>query len=324
MIVVTTPIDLHIEEGSAEAPVVVLIHGLGMNRHFWTDPARCPAIGGMASLSVFLNGPPPLEGAERFSLGLSRETDPSLQEKLSAAGFSVVGWSQKRPLGPAQEAVDELAFVMDKVREAYGNRPIHMVCHSRGGLIARKYLSVHGAGNVRSLVTMGTPHHGTRMASIGKQLGIAAPLLEGLLPRDSQGTLTKALKRTAEFFSGPALSELMPESSFVRLLGTDVPPGVRTFTVGGTDPALLTIHVRARAGVAWTPVELPGFLFNTMPERLRPLEVLPGRGDGLVTDESSRLPGVRHMSVPCNHVTIAFDTEVRERALEFLLADQPL
>ena len=319
----TTPLDVHIDEGPADSPVVVLIHGLGMNRHFWSEPALCPAVGGMVSLPRIMGTRPAPDSPGRVSLGLPPQVLPAFSKRLKETGMTVVSWSQKRPLGPVQEAVDELACVMDKVTEVFAKRPVHLVCHSRGGLIARKHLSLHGPGEVRSLVTMGTPHHGTRMASIGKQLGVAAPVLEGLLPRDARGTLTRALKRAAEFFSGPALSELMPESSFIHSLGTDVPSSVRTFTVGGTNPALLTLYIRAREHTAWTPIQLPGFLFNTVPERLRPLEVLDGKGDGLVTDESSRLPGVRHMSVPRNHVTVAFDPEVQKRALEFLLADQP-
>jgi len=42
-----------------------------------------------------------------------------------------------------------------------------VVGHSMGGLAARAWMRVHGAGRVARLITLGTPHHGTCLASLG-------------------------------------------------------------------------------------------------------------------------------------------------------------
>ncbi|MES2019526.1 MAG: alpha/beta fold hydrolase [Pseudomonadota bacterium] len=42
-----------------------------------------------------------------------------------------------------------------------------IVAHSMGGLVARAYLRAHGAERVAHVFTLGTPHHGTSLASFG-------------------------------------------------------------------------------------------------------------------------------------------------------------
>jgi triacylglycerol esterase/lipase EstA (alpha/beta hydrolase family) len=42
-----------------------------------------------------------------------------------------------------------------------------IVAHSMGGLVARAYLAAHGPGQVAHVFTLGTPHHGTSLASFG-------------------------------------------------------------------------------------------------------------------------------------------------------------
>ena len=42
-----------------------------------------------------------------------------------------------------------------------------IVAHSMGGLVARAWLRAHGSERVARVITLGTPHHGTRLASFG-------------------------------------------------------------------------------------------------------------------------------------------------------------
>jgi len=48
-----------------------------------------------------------------------------------------------------------------------GHDQVALVCHSMGGLAARAYLRVHGDLAVSRVITLGTPHRGTRMAHLG-------------------------------------------------------------------------------------------------------------------------------------------------------------
>lgn len=58
-----------------------------------------------------------------------------------------------------------------------------IVGHSMGGLAARAWMRVHGARRVARLITLGTPHHGTCLASLGpginaqqmRRSGVAGP-----------------------------------------------------------------------------------------------------------------------------------------------------
>jgi len=59
-----------------------------------------------------------------------------------------------------QEAVEELCA-------ASGAAQVAIVAHSMGGLVARAWMRVHGSARVARIVTLGTPHHGTRLASFG-------------------------------------------------------------------------------------------------------------------------------------------------------------
>ena len=70
------------------------------------------------------------------------------------------------------ESIDTLGRrVADKIEgicERYELSGFHIVGHSKGGIIARHYVQNHGGDRrVRSLITLGSPHHGTPTALLG-------------------------------------------------------------------------------------------------------------------------------------------------------------
>jgi len=72
-------------------------------------------------------------------------------------------------LGPHHWMIEENAQLLkeaiDHIKERHG--PVHLVAHSMGGLIARYYLQeMQGAPNIRSLITLATPHQGTPVAHL--------------------------------------------------------------------------------------------------------------------------------------------------------------
>lgn len=56
---------------------------------------------------------------------------------------------------------------IEEVCAATGCARVILVGHSMGGLAARAYLRAHGNGRVAKLVTLATPHFGTRLAMLG-------------------------------------------------------------------------------------------------------------------------------------------------------------
>lgn len=53
-----------------------------------------------------------------------------------------------------------LKEILDTVKYQTGRPKVIIVAHSMGGLVARRYMQIFGAGNVAKLVTLGTPHQG--------------------------------------------------------------------------------------------------------------------------------------------------------------------
>ncbi|MFC6062685.1 alpha/beta fold hydrolase [Streptomyces ochraceiscleroticus] len=66
-----------------------------------------------------------------------------------------------------RKAAELLGRHVEDVCERTGHRRIDLVGHSLGGLIARYYVQrLGGDARIRTLVTLGTPHGGTRLASL--------------------------------------------------------------------------------------------------------------------------------------------------------------
>ena len=74
-------------------------------------------------------------------------------------------------LEPMLGAIDDYVPLVERAVASLcskSNIPkVIIVAHSMGGLVARAYVREHGAGCVAHIFTMGTPHHGTSLASMG-------------------------------------------------------------------------------------------------------------------------------------------------------------
>lgn len=288
-------LDIRFRKGDKGKPLAVFIHGLGMDADFWAAPARARVLGGRYPLSILLGS--------RVELKTSY-TD------LMELGFSILTWSQSRPAGPAAVAEGELAAILRQFAEHSGEG-LFLIGHSRGGLVARKYLESH-RGKIRALITLSTPHAGTSLARWAAFMSPLASAISSLLKNfDSKETET-AFQRILRFLCSSGLRELLPGSELYRGLKDEKVGGARYFSVGGTDPDLL----RALA------VPLPKLLAGVVPEKMFPEELRDGLGDGLVSAASSVLPyGDAHRNFPSNHASIVFDRAVRDFILH--LAEEP-
>src|SRR6185369_13560665 len=63
--------------------------------------------------------------------------------------------------------VAKLHLEIERITAGCGVPQVIVVCHSMGGLIARRYLQVHGEARIARLVTIASPHHGTVMSRLG-------------------------------------------------------------------------------------------------------------------------------------------------------------
>ncbi len=135
----------------------------------------------------------------------TRQVWQVMEDRLRADGYGVFSFDLGGLLWRFNNrSIDEQArMIGDKLEgicSRYGLSRFHIVGHSMGGLIARTYIQHHGgARRVKSLLTLGTPHHGTPTAAIGVWL-----MAGGLLSRNP--------------------GEMVPFSPFMRRLNRDVFP----------------------------------------------------------------------------------------------------
>lgn len=108
-------------------PPVLMLHGYGANSGFWRP----------------------------FSALLDKE-------RISHAAID---------LEPVLAGIDDYATLIeaevDALLRSSGAAQVILLCHSMGGLAARAWLRDHGATRVACVITLGTPHAGSLLASYG-------------------------------------------------------------------------------------------------------------------------------------------------------------
>jgi predicted alpha/beta hydrolase family esterase len=91
----------------------------------------------------------------------------------------LVRWLESRGIGPiyvpnfraAFATIEQFAVglheAIERIAAATGQDKVIVVCHSMGGLAARRYVMEHSDARVDRLITIASPHHGTALASLG-------------------------------------------------------------------------------------------------------------------------------------------------------------
>ena len=118
-----------------------------------------------------------------------------LRRKLEAAGWTVATHSLEPVFADIDSYAPGIARRIDEVLAATGAPQLILVGHSMGGLAGRAYLRRYGKAKVARMITLGTPHQGTRLARLGlganaRQMRLGSPWLSELaagdvLPQDS-------------------------------------------------------------------------------------------------------------------------------------------
>jgi triacylglycerol esterase/lipase EstA (alpha/beta hydrolase family) len=111
----------------SSAPPVLLLHGYGCNSGYW------------AQLLPLLD-----------------------QARISHASLDL-----EPIMGSIDDYVPLVAGAVERLCRDSGAAQVVIVAHSMGGLVARAYLRGHGSARIARVITLGTPHHGTSLASFG-------------------------------------------------------------------------------------------------------------------------------------------------------------
>jgi alpha/beta hydrolase fold len=102
-----------------------------------------------------------------------------MRRSLRRRGFaSVCSWNYSPLLGDVAAAAADLADHVEQICQDTGHERVHVVGHSLGGLISRYFVQrLGGDRRVDTLVTLGTPHQGSRWAHV-----VPVPLIRQLRP----------------------------------------------------------------------------------------------------------------------------------------------
>ncbi|WP_226600090.1 alpha/beta fold hydrolase [Streptomyces violascens] len=158
--------------------------GLAPERHPAPDPAAAP------QLPTAGRSHPPVVLLHGFID--NRSVFVLLRRSLARHGWRHLESLNYSPLtGDIRVAAELLGRHVEEICARTGHREVDVVGHSLGGLIARYYVQRLGGDlRVRTLVTLGTPHSGTRSA----QLAHAHPIVRQMCPGSE---LVEELRRPA-------------------------------------------------------------------------------------------------------------------------------
>lgn len=90
-----------------------------------------------------------------------------LRPRLEAAGHVVATISLEPPWGGIDGFAEQLHARIEAVCAATGAPRVTLVAHSMGGLVSRAYLARHGDARVARLISIASPHGGSRLAHLG-------------------------------------------------------------------------------------------------------------------------------------------------------------
>lgn len=327
-------------------PVIILVHGLHQNTKTWTAPSDVeyaydasrlppkPKVEDFANLSALLAYSPWLYGSDRA--GWDRKVN--WFDFLADQGFTVATWSQPgTTIADAWESTWKTAeYVLNLTRDRNPGAPppVAFIGHSRGGLMIRKLLkekrTMEGMTRVRWVVTLHSPHSGSEqgrypgrmIAELVDAVDCCAPqiITQALKPKLKE-MVTELMRPMTKLIVDDESRELIPDSPTMRALvqGETPMPGVKYYTFGGTNPSFFRLYAwlytpaNGITAVELTPVS-PAL------DGIRDYidEVKPGRGDGLVTNLSSRLPWSTHFTTTLNHAQVLWDPALQTQVLRLI------
>lgn len=317
-------LDISIHKGLTGKPVVIFIHGLAIDKHIWISPLEIRIFAKSIPLRYLAATRPGASVASKgrtITAGDIPETVDSLWSALGDEGYNLVCWSQRRPVGPVSAAVEDLKEVMAKIEELFPDMPVALIGHSRGGLVARKFMETPDR-RVRALITIASPHAGSSLSRIGVYLSPLHGAIRNLLPKETHGTVSRIFKRISELVDGDALKELLPGSDFFRQLKDAPSKKVHYLSFGGEKTELITLYKREKKDGEKSVKEIltiPDSLLKFIPASKIPDEITPGKGDIMVSAESSVLPHAsEHYNLQANHFTIMWDRKMIRKIRDLL------
>jgi pimeloyl-ACP methyl ester carboxylesterase len=348
--------DLSASPNQPDKPLVVLVHGIGGSAQHWSNPLGLSLdetwLYDTAAAPQAGSGSPALLCSPAYQAGAVQDWCSA----LASAGISTINFSQSQPSGPLAAAASELVEVLTNVEQLYADSagpPYVLLCHSRGGLVARqalKQLGRDGLPHLRKVATLCTPHAGSYMPRLSSeydqaldgqldftrlsaQFGLLAGVMQGPLQTclaavsgQVRAALMHSFGTTPE---GPGFDELVPGSPMLdQLAQGDAPlPGVTYHGYGGSSPGIVSLYLSGAGHtlrlLKVSSPELIGLLDGCIPALQAEYGGLAelDQGDSAVSLASSRWPeafGASYQVFPINHMQALIDGPLQAAVISLI------
>ena len=193
------------------------------------------------------------------------------------------------------DSAELLAKELAKIAQEYPDRSVSLVTHSMGGLVARAVIEDPqlDPGNVRQLIMVAPPNHGSSLAHFYFGLDFWEHSISDARKRRETGLFYAAV----EDGLSQAAQDLRPGSPLLaQLNGRGRNPKVVYSIILGTRAPLTEADLellRQRLASAGQKSRWVRFFGSRLQTRLEDMdEVVNGKGDGVVSVERGRLEGV--------------------------------
>jgi triacylglycerol esterase/lipase EstA (alpha/beta hydrolase family) len=90
----------------------------------------------------------------------------NITRALRQAGHPVLALDLEPPFASIDDYTRLVEQAVNDLLAATGARQVALVGHSMGGLVIRAWMRAHGTQRVARVITLGTPHQGTRIAKV--------------------------------------------------------------------------------------------------------------------------------------------------------------
>lgn len=112
---------------------------------------------------------------------------------LHEAGHPVLAITLEPLFGSIDDYAPQIQHAVQQLQQASGAARVALVGHSMGGLAIRAWIRSHGSADVAKVITLGTPHQGTQMASWSPTTNAAqmvwrSPWLQALQANETAAT----------------------------------------------------------------------------------------------------------------------------------------
>lgn len=356
--------DLQVFAGKLDAPVVVMVHGIGGDARHWSDPVSLdPAATWLFDVKA---EPPAAATGIQTSPPYTRDAVMNWCRFLGDNQVSYINWTLSRPDDALQFGATDLVGLLrvleqtvytpyEKEKAAGSVPPLILLCHSRGGLVARaalKLLGKAGVPHLRKVITLTTPHHGSYMPRLANdyntqlQHTVDFSALAQRLPTFMRGVLEPALDRYVDTLAnrvreailhsfgtlaqGPGFVELIPGNpTLTALAQAEQPlPGVQYFSFAGSNPVFVKFYLSGLGRVFYLMGAVGSFLVERIAQ-------IPGvgttygglseliKGDSAVAVDSSRWPDAfkaQHQELPINHMEALISPDLQSAVLKMIRA----